>query len=483
MPQLQIYANADLQMKAIYVKFILNDVDAIKKIRTVNSKLRTFSDADGKGVQLVVPLKDINAFKEGKILPALIGKANELGYSSPDLNIVKSDIDVASKSFATPKAKAEAVKKTNDVLDDFFSKYNEPQVQELMHKLMAKIKVSVGDEKKYAANILSLHNRVMAYAQKPDATFIASARIWRQYYNRRVLPTAKPIIIMAGDNGNFFNSKLASDELGVDYNQSRQNRHTALAFDRTAKYGDSDPSNFFGVVYFDVSDTEPYGDTDRFNDDEGLKSNLSGELNAKALDKRANSLGDDDADIGKLQNRSNSEMIFNRIVEYCKDKPEFNSVRIAAANKNGSDISATADIVEALFRVLFEREHDSNKLEEKVMKCTCVILSLYDSVTPKMISYMTSNNDKFNSQDLRKMYAQVSNVKYIIENEMNESVGQDLTFKEFLDMLHIDINALKQQDANMNQGMNVNDNQNNMANEEVKRKVNESFRRLWNKMI
>lgn len=478
MARLQIYSNADLQRKAVYVKFVLDNDAAVKSMMQIDRKLKPFKDIDGKGVQIVVPLNSLNSFMNGNILPTLISKANELGYESPDMQMVKDDLAVASKTFATPKEKEAAVKKTNDLLERFFEKYNEPQVQELMHKLMSKIKVADEGDEIYKAALLSLNNRVMAYAQKPDATFIASARIWRQYYKRRVMSNATPIIISAGNNGNYYDSKFASDKLGVDRAEARQNSHTNLAFDRTAKYGTSDPTAFFGVVYYDVSDTQPYDvNEDRFNDDSGLKSNLTGELNAKALHKR----GEVDTELdGKIEsNSSNEEMIFNNIVEYASDKPSFKSVMIAAANKNGKDPSAAADVVEALFRVLFEREHDTKALEEKVKKCTVVILALYNASTARMLNYMAQHNDKFNLQDLRKMYAQVSNVKYIIEKEINESVGSDLTFKEFLDMLHVDINSLK---GNDNPSIDNNQSQNS-DNTEMRENISESFRRFWNRMI
>jgi hypothetical protein len=478
MAQLQILIDAYQPSKSVYVKFVVDNNDVAKRLMSIDKKLKPLSSSDGKGVQIIVPQQAIDKFLGGSLLPKILKMCQDNGYELPNMDEVKDDIIVASKSFVTPQMKSEATTKTNDLIESFFAEYSDPEVMKIINKLVHDIKIKADDDKlKYA--VLSKKNRIMAYAQKNDATYIASQKTWRDVFHRRVLPTAKVIIINAGNNGDSYDSNFASNKLGMDRNQAYQNTHVRVSFDRLAKYGQTDPTAFYGVPYYDISDTVPYDGTDRFIDDAGLESNLTGALNQKALEQLPSDAIDSTAiENSPLKaNHNNESMIYNNILAFASDKPQYKAVVIAASGKDPNDPNSAADIVEALFRVKFEREHNAELLKQKVKKCTAFVLGIYKAATTRMLAYMAQNNDVFNRKDLTEMYSQILDVVDIIDNTVKESVGGHApTFKEFLDALHIDISTLN------NNGDSQNDIRNDIQTED-KEKISESFRKLWNRMI
>lgn len=485
MSQLQVIVDAYQPSNSIYVKFIVNDDELSKRLMTIDKKLKPLMGKDGKGVQLIVPDKAIESFMGGSILPKIFEMCSGSGFSLPSMDEVRDDIVVSTKSIITPKMKGEATSKANDLIEEFFKKYDDPEVMKIINQLMHDIKVNVGEDDKLSHAILSKRNRLLAYSQKRDATYIASQRTWRVVFGRKILPTAQVIIINAGNNGGEYDSNFANDKMGMDKNTAYGNSHTRISYDRVAKFGQSDPTNFYGVAYFDISDTAPYDDTDRFMDDAGLESNLTGSLNAKAMeDMPKTELSDEDNELlNKLgNNKTNESKIFSNIVEFCKDKPDYKAVMIAANGKDVNNPNSCADVVEALFRIKFEREHNQNLFKDKVKKCCAFVLSIYNAATNRMVSYMGQGNDVFNRKDLTEMYGQILDVVDIIDNTVKESIGGNTpTFKEFLDALHVDISFLGNNNNTNNNGYESNNN--SVSDNNERDKLGESFRRLFNRIL
>lgn len=454
MAKINLSADYFNKTNKIYLHIQSDDASALLNIKTkLFTKATITKSSDGeRELSYSLPLKAVEPFLSSGFINKLYNFFNENNYvANMNNEQFANDIITASKSVPNQKLLKQAIEKRDNILERFFQQYNSEEVQREIAKLTQNIKINVGDDKEYKHAILSHKNKLLAYAQKPDCTYIASQKAWRKYFKRKVVANAKPIYIIAGNNGNSYNDAFASQETGLSRRQASQNSHKAFSFDRVSKYGDSNPTDFFVVVYYDYSDTEPYDfNEDPFNDDSGLESNLSGNLNQKA---REDMIPVSDTDqihkdirdkIGASDIDKKAEFAFNNIIEYCnRHKDEYNSVLITAANKEKTE--GITDVLREMFKITYSREHDDKKQNEKVNVSTCFVLAAIGVANNSMLNYMASNGNLFNQKELLNMYSQCCEVINIMDG-LTEDISHKPTFKEFLNALHVNLDMVNKED-------------------------------------
>lgn len=419
-----------------------------------------------------LPTKSVDNFIGSGFIEKLYGglAQNHIETNvSPE--VFKEDIMVAKNSAPNMKVVQNALTKRDNLLEKFFQNYDKEEVKREIAKITQHITINAnGDVLKVA--LLSNKNKLLAYVQNPECTYLASQKTWRTVFKRRVKGGARPIYIVAGNNaGNY--EDYATNLLGMNRTQASTNRHTYASYNKAAKYGDTNPTAFFVTTYYDYADTEPYdANYDPFNDDPGLSSNLSGEYNQKAKEAYNDDNGDIESSRQEIRKMTNSEsytekanIAFNNVVNYCKKHgDEYNSVLITAVDKEPTE--GITDVLREMFRISFERVHDKKLQDEKVNICTCFVLASLDIANNSMLNYMATNGSKFNKKDLLNMYSQCTDMINIMTG-LNENFNPHPTFKEFLNALGTDLDNMNDMRMNRTEPNQMNNGMSDGANEEI----------------
>lgn len=485
MAKINLSADFFNKTRKIYIHLQSEDSNELLKLKKTSffSKFELSKFESSYELRYSLALGAVDSFLSSGIINKMYSLLESEGN---ELNMTKeqfaSDIEIAKKSIPTPEVLNKAMEKRDNLIERFFQQYNTEEVQREIAKLTQNIKINVGDDKEYKNVILSNKNKLLAYAQKPDCTYITSQKSWRKYFSRRVKANATPIYIYSGDNQHDYNERLATQQTGLSKSQSRTNRHKAFSYDRVAKFGDSKPLSFFIVVYYDYSDTEPYdANYDPFNDDSGLESNLTGDYNNKAKeDMRPSQEADDIRNdirnkLGLSEIDKKAMFAFDNIIKYCNNhKDEFNSVLISGVDKNKTE--GITEVLRQMFKVVYDREHDLNKLNEKVNISTCFSLAAIGVANNSMLDYMASNGKMFNQKELLNMYSQCCEVIGIMQGVNESSEFRMPTFKEFLNALNVSLDSATERDIKK-------DEFNQFMNSDSTNEMKESIIRLMNKLI
>lgn len=453
MAKLNLSADYFNKTNKIYIHIQSDDTQALMNIKKgIFPKATPSKNNEGeRELSYSLPLKIVDSFVNSGFIGKLYHFFNENHY---DVNMNEQqfidDIETARKSVPNPKEVEKAIAKRDNLLERFFNQYNDEEVRREISKLAQNIKINCGEENEYKYAILSDKNKLLAYAQKPDCTYIASQKTWRKYFKRRIRANATPIYIIAGNNIHKFDDEFASQESGISRTQASNNSHKLVSYDRLSKYGNSKPTSFFVVVYYDYSDTELYdANEDSFNDDTGLESNLTGDYNDKfkelspTQDNDTEEIRDNIRDkVGATEIEKKAAFAFDNIIEYCKRNSEdYNSVLIMAADKDKTE--GITEVLREMFRVIYERLHDKKQQDEKVNVSTCFVLAAMNIANNSMLDYMAANGNKFNQKELLNIYSQCCEVINIM-NGLKEEVIHKPTFKEFLNALNVTLDTVRQ---------------------------------------
>ena len=451
MAKLNLSADYFNKTNKIYLHIQSDDTQALLNIKKgIFPKATAAKNNEGeRELTYSLPLKVVDSFLNSGFITKLYNFFRENHYEvNMNEQQFSDDIETARKSVPNPKQLEKAIAKRDNLLERFFQQYNDEEVKREIAKLAQNIKINCGDEKEYKYAILSYKNKLLAYAQKPDCTYIASQKTWRKYFKRRIKANAFPIYIIAGNNTHKFDDDFASQESGLSRLQASQNSHKLVSYDRLAKYGNTNPTAFFVTVYYDYSDTEPYdANEDSFNDDTGLESNLTGDYNDKFKELSPTQDGETDDirnnirdKVGATEIEKKASFAFDNIIDYCqRHSEEYNSVLIMATDKDKTE--GITEVLREMFRVIYERLHDKKLQDEKVNVSTCFVLAAMNIANNSMLDYMATNGNKFNQKELLNMYSQCCEVINIM-NGLKEDIFHKPTFKEFLNALNVTLDTV-----------------------------------------
>ena len=140
---------------------------------------------------------------------------------------------------------------------------------------------------------LSPENKIMIYAQMPDATFVTQEWCWREYFHRKVVDKNKYAIILKPRSDLEPNQKameLACQKCGFKDYATFQMEREKLSKQQVGAvmmwYGilNDDPTSFLSIKVYDESNTEMIeGNDDTFNTEAGYENNLLGVPNRAAI--------------------------------------------------------------------------------------------------------------------------------------------------------------------------------------------------------
>lgn len=388
----------------------------------------------GIGISLSLDINLVPLYIKGKGLDRLFSYFQEENISVPQIRkngendmtpCLENSIKVVLNDIPRPEIVKSVQLKADEIINDVFVKYNNPEVKRAIDAM-----VNINGNSDFKNAILSPKNRVLIYAQKPDATYCDTYNGWLRF-GRIVMPNATPIFIIAGDN------ESHSDVADMNSAFSSEEAHGNVHMQKDRKWGGFVPSEIEHtrwITYYDYSDTTSLGGEDKFSD-MGLESNLTGNLNAKALETRGDVEIDDDAKLSA--NEINSQKIYNFLTNLSNTNDEYRKLGIILAGKEPSDESALFNATISYFETLLERNHNDTERKRQATLCASVCLFHLDVAPNYAANGIKNSNGDNNKKVLANLWYLCSSFLGDINSMIKESVGSDFSFEEFLSILGI----------------------------------------------
>ena len=316
------------------------------------------------------------------------------GYQGvPSLDELKQEATLAFDDVAKPEEVSAATQSTDDMWINFMKHVNEEQVQSVLRSL------GMGGAR--AANtyghIYSRDNALMAIAQKPNATFVLTRKDWIKRFERDIKQGAQRIILQiptghgkasAKDKIDFVNGGA----LGSDKTYGKLSGHEKHFVD--VKANTKSAHQFFGIVYYDISDTEqidPNG-PDLWGDYVGLENNLTGKLNQHALADQAKNMGKTTDDISAIYNNKigDLEKTTLALAKFIESK----YAKLDISNLNLKNERTFGILVEQLAHHLVEKVGKIVKPENRTTSVNIIksIVFALTNLHPEIVASQLKNN-------------------------------------------------------------------------------------------
>lgn len=399
-------------------------------------------------------------------------------YIMPDFEIMKAEIAQGKFDLLDGAKINEQNKNFEDLFEKLIKTLNDPNTQELLQKISA---IGFDINEKVYGKVRSAGNAMKTYSVKPDATFVATRKNFRKLYNRILKPDATPIYLsVPAVTGK--DNKKAEEELGVKYNDIKDNPHKLDSFRIHSTTG---LNGFTICVFFDISDTILIpGKQDTFNGQAGLADNLKGKLNQFAVDE----IGDKKIDIEGLDLKSDegkNKALFDRFLTYFnKNKGLIPETEVYKLSKMDPTKDATAVYALRLFySEAFSREHNDSVRNAKIyagIATTLTVENMADVERLKIIALHQDNVKNILTQrkDFVSISIPVMNVSKILrpinESAMNE---QNVSPEMIMSIFDVDPNEL-QDNKTDNKTDNINPTEE--CDTPEKKQIKENFFRILN---
>lgn len=423
----------------------ISGLNGIDKTTLTSPNFKAIAKKDGSGVFYSMTNDDsfINSVYFKKMYDYLKGTGN---YIMPDIDIMKAEISQGKMDNVDWSKKKQQDSDFEDMFEKILKSLNDPKTQELLQKISS---IGFDINEKVYGRVRSAGNAIKTFSVKPDATFVATRKNYRKLYNRILKPDATPIYLSV-PNATGRDNKKAEDELGVKFNDIKDNPHKLDSFKISSTTG---IDGFTIGVFFDISDTILIpGYPDTFSGQAGLVDNLKGVLNQLAHDE----LGTNKINVEELSITSDSDKnttFFNRFIKYLTTNqgviPTSELGRLTKLDPSKDETVVT--LLKTYFSEnSFAREHDQNLKNAKVyaaMAATMTIEQLAEVERLKIIK-MHENNVKnilTKRQDFANVALPVTNVCKILrpvnENKMNEDIN--VTPEDIMSIFNIDPESLE----------------------------------------
>ena len=415
------------------------------KITLTSANFKATARKDGSGVFYAMTNDD--AFIHGTIFTKMYNYLKGTGnYIMPDIDIMKAEISQAKMDSISGAQLKEQNEKFENMFEQILKSLNDPKTQELLQKISS---IGFDINEKVYGQVRSAGNAIRAYSVKPDATFVATRKNFRKLYNRILSPTATPIILSVPNTLGRSTSK-AEAELGVKFNDIKDNPHKADSFRVQSTTG---IDGFSLGVFFDISDTVLIpGYPDTFTGQAGLVDNLKGVLNQLASEEIGlNKVNAEE--LGVSQNTDKNSTFFNRFIKYLTANqglvPASELSRLSKMDPSKDE--TVISILKAYFsEVSFIREHDINMKNAKVyaaIAATLTVEQLAEVERLKIIKIHENNikNILTTRKDFVSISLPVTNVckilKPVNESTMNEDIN--VTPEDIMSIFNISPESLK----------------------------------------
>ena len=317
----------------------------------------------------------------------------QMGYQVPSLDEIKQEVIDAFDEAATPEEVEQAIKSTDDMWIEFMKNVNDEQVQSVLRSLGTR----GGRASNTYGHVYSRENALMAIAQKPNATFVQTRKDWRKRFGRKVKDGAQRIILQVPTGHGKANAKekidfVNSGALGDNKTYGKLSSHEKHFVD--VKANTNSAHSFFGMVYYDVSDTElidPNG-PDLWADYVGLSNNLTGQLNQHAVADHAMSMGQTADDINAIYNNKVGDLEKTTLALAKFIEAKYKKIDVSKLNlKNERTFSM---LVETLADFLIEKEGKIVKLENRRTSINIVksIVFALTNLHPEFVATQLKNN-------------------------------------------------------------------------------------------
>lgn len=356
-----------------------------------------------------------------KIIPNLLPPPNQLA----------DQLINAEQNKPTSQQIAKANESLANLMDRIISSYEKPEVRTLLSNIGT---IGIDDEitDNVFGHVYSPKNILLAYAQDPSVTFLATRRRWKEL-NRMVDNSAKPIILKGTGNVDY-SPESAEISLGIKKSTAQKiSKQSAHKFDVESSV---DPRFFQYYIYYDISDTKVIaGKKDIWAEQPGLKNNLTKELNQLAIDllnKRKSEINIKpskspiiDSDAGK------NNFIMNNIVS---NKQLINLLGDNVVNSfKKRDFNDDKTVFDALYQIysnIFERTHDKQLKETQIytsMNFTFIIEDFGGKYSNDVMikTRQLLNKEKPTKEDVIKVFNNVLKVRQMISST-NEGIDMNL---------------------------------------------------------
>lgn len=329
-----------------------------------------------------------------------------------------------------------------DIWLGYLETINDPKTEELL-KTYSRV-LSDSDEKAYG-HMLSVKNVAMIRAIDSNATFVLPESKWVQF-NRYVIPRAKKFIVYTP---NAQNNKLTKNKLqkvidkcgwkGVPY--YRLPLQTQIEVD--IKCNELGLCSFRPVIEFDISDTKVMpGKPDLFNQEVGLANNLTGELNAAAIEQMGDKAKENMPQDEIMDKRT--ELAANFMKQFCQEK----GVNVSLKENETPDNV----LIECLYQYYLSRAEKDANIDKDTNKdifaknATHFTLIFAKLAWNKLgtFSHPAQYTKKEGAEFLNLVHGVLRNLEPAIALNENESVGNDKqnllsSFKQYCKKYNIQI--------------------------------------------
>jgi hypothetical protein len=414
--------------EVIYINFKNSDKDFKNMLLKLNPDVESGEKPllrprqDSEGVTVTKTKETIGAFlsesSDEVTLYNIIDFIKQNGYSCPEASQVAMTIQAALKERMSGQEINKIQQGAVEFVNNFLSKIgSDEELKQRINSLVGH--VSAFDLEELKSYILSDRNRLLVYAQKPNATFVNSLPGWA-IFNRGVNPDAKPIVIWYGNNTS-------------DYSKDT-NPYVTQANKWKGFIGA--PDKFEPTFYYDVSDTFVYdGMEDTFNQYEGLSNVTSNRVG------KPGEVIDKNVDISSLNsNEQTEEVVKNALVSY------FNSNRSEYPSINTEH--SVSDLLRRYLDKFYERKETADDNIQKRKKYTVIaaVLSYYDIAPTEMVSFLANGENFYKDQKIVLNIADgfMSAIKIIEQfknnnTTMKESINEVKvpSFDEFLNIINL----------------------------------------------
>lgn len=428
-------------------------------------------------------------------------------YTQIDMTLLNIEACVTILGESPTQKQREEIENNADKLwGELVEKLHTPRVQELLLSLKAVRGISADedDNESIYGHRFSFRNSVLALSQRPDAQFVATRVNWKRYYNREVLPNAKPIYLYAKlDNTQYTDNEVKDAEVskfGADYKSSRMQQHLLQVELHFRNQG------IPLIPYFDVKDTRIYNpnDVDYFNDEQGLSNNLTGKLNQwaqKEVDDSEKIDPEIEREFMKIfdMHKEDAKPTFNALVRAANKK--FPSITVPHVNDNATYkdytfafYQLTKLIADNLVGSIMQIANPKNR-NPKVEAVSSIVMLLSKLMPVNKIKKI--DGDHLTLQD----YLDVRNVVGRIINLINQNmmpkenklveitqipnITSNSQFMDILSTLGVDIHNIKNEPTDQNNmENNVNDDTSNQEekNNDAIQEIKENFFKTLNKI-
>lgn len=351
-------------------------------------------------------------------------------YDMPPLNDMMTELASAQNDIMTSADKEKINKSTDEMWLNFMKKIQEPETQLLLKSFgQYSLAKSTFGWKLSALNIIRVR------AQKQDATFIQTRKQWHDKYGRKVVPNATKIGVLVPLNDSKYVNKNDlsntmkrigyNDDVNYDDLSTQQKDHVKISSVQGQAQG------FTLMAYYDVSDTvliDP-SKPDKWSIEVGFENNLTGKLNAAAIDDRAKHGNDSAENISKIYNNEEGNVKALSIALSEGIKSSFPDVQtsLPATDNDNAYKKCYSNMLERLSDKLIEERAKIVKKENRqqgILIASTIVMCL-TRVSPEVVARRLAN-DELTSDSYFELRGVINEIIKLIQTNMpqQESVNK-----------------------------------------------------------